>query len=783
MTAPTPPQSRFAALLIAVGLFCLLLATNVRGGPVVDGVGQTTTVTWSMSDPTGLHLENVAIEDQSAVLAWNSAEINWTRGEHFSTNGTLDPTLAAGSSGLELASDGRNYVQAGDFSAPGSWQLSPTQNVSVVEEVPSQDAYLGHVSPASAQTVFNSMDDVDANWTSTGSSGSTCNFGWVSPDHAGTGAMIQCNVSLGSPPGSYAGIAWPVADWSAYDRLVLWVFADDPGALPWSFRMSAVANSVTWPTTLQLLGVGWQEITVDLTEFGPDRSALSSIRFLVVGSSIDMRDVDFDDVRLTNVKSFNETGRLEQVLTKSDVTSSSLGSASLAFDYQVVNNSGIDSFEFQVNLSGQDGFSKTSLSTAAPTPWTHLSVDVSAFTSAAGAYALAFSAQIVNNGTVASNASVRIDNVTIAFPNRRDGVFLSDAIDFGSKSQFLEVRWMATIPSQTSVGLMLRSGNESDTNGPSWSSWSVWMSPGTYSPPQGPGRFLQIQLDLTTLNASQTPVVNAVDVQARHRISAGLIEAAYDATNSSFRQWSLMNVQSTIPGDPRLSIFIDSGQGWQALPTGGRLSSPSPMISWRILLASADGSDTPQLQTIVLTFVRPDASWDLASILLSPAALGSLLALVLGYSVYVVARRRAFSIEDLFLISREGRLIIHNTRRMRPDRDEDILSGMLTAILAFIKDSDPEEHGELRHFKVGDKTTVLEKGAHSYVAAVYSGRVPRWSGKDLRRFMRDVETRFGGAIAEWSGDPEDLQGIKEFTSRFVSRVRYRSPRTASRRAA
>jgi len=135
-----------------------------------------------------------------------------------------------------------------------------------------------------------------------------------------------------------------------------------------------------------------------------------------------------------------------------------------------------------------------------------------------------------------------------------------------------------------------------------------------------------------------------------------------------------------------------------------------------------------------------------------------------------------FAIDDIFLISKEGRLMMHNTRRMRADRDEDILSAMLTAILSFLTDFDREENGNLRRFELGGKTALLERGKNAYLAAVYSGRVPRWAGKDLRRFMDDLERRFGEVFAQWSGDPQDLQGLKEFSDRFVSRLRYRRVR-------
>ncbi len=146
---------------------------------------------------------------------------------------------------------------------------------------------------------------------------------------------------------------------------------------------------------------------------------------------------------------------------------------------------------------------------------------------------------------------------------------------------------------------------------------------------------------------------------------------------------------------------------------------------------------------------------------------------MVGFALYQLAIVRVYPIDDVFLIAKDGRLIVHNTRRMRADRDEDILSGMLTAIMSFLRDQDPEENGELKRFEVGGKTTLLERGPHVYLTAIYSGRVPRWAGKDLHRFMGDLEDHFGDAFANWSGSPEDLHGLKEFMGRFVSHVRYR----------
>jgi hypothetical protein len=48
--------------------------------------------------------------------------------------------------------------------------------------------------------------------------------------------------------------------------------------------------------------------------------------------------------------------------------------------------------------------------------------------------------------------------------------------------------------------------------------------------------------------------------------------------------------------------------------------------------------------------------------------------------------------------------------------------------------------------------------------------------------MTSLETNFGDIFARWSGDPEDLQDLKAFTGRFVSRFRFRPPRRINGRA-
>ena len=215
--------------------------------------------------------------------------------------------------------------------------------------------------------------------------------------------------------------------------------------------------------------------------------------------------------------------------------------------------------------------------------------------------------------------------------------------------------------------------------------------------------------------------------------------------------------------------------GWSTNNTRGSVDNDEGLLLWNIT-RYRKRDDTPAPQTVgkPTTIVGFFLIGAVIIAILFPFGLIALLGSGGAYGAYRFWARRAFAIDDVFLISKEGRLLMHNTRRMRADRDEDILSAMFTAILTFLRDFDREETGDLRRFEFGRKTALLERGDHAYVAAVYSGRVPRWAGKDLGRFMYDLERRFGETFARWSGDPDDLQGLKEFSERFVARFRYRS---------
>ena len=174
-------------------------------------------------------------------------------------------------------------------------------------------------------------------------------------------------------------------------------------------------------------------------------------------------------------------------------------------------------------------------------------------------------------------------------------------------------------------------------------------------------------------------------------------------------------------------------------------------------------------KTFQLTVFQPTV-W--AQILWPWSGVGLLVAAILLMIAWELFLRFPHTLEDVFIIGREGRLILHNTRRLRADRDEDILAGMLTAIMLFVRDSFREEHEDLKQFEFGDRKVFVERGMHCYIAAIFGGAAPPWARKDINAFLKSIETKVGDRIASWSGDRDDVTDLKGMTEEFVRHRRY-----------
>jgi len=118
-------------------------------------------------------------------------------------------------------------------------------------------------------------------------------------------------------------------------------------------------------------------------------------------------------------------------------------------------------------------------------------------------------------------------------------------------------------------------------------------------------------------------------------------------------------------------------------------------------------------------------------------------------------------IEDVFLIYEDGRLIAHNTRRLKPNMDDEILTGMLTAVQDFVKDSlKSEEKGMLDEMKFGNMRIFIESGIHVKLAVVTSGTPSENLRPKMREVLRKIHNRFGSRLEKWDGDASEFTDAK-----------------------
>ncbi len=134
----------------------------------------------------------------------------------------------------------------------------------------------------------------------------------------------------------------------------------------------------------------------------------------------------------------------------------------------------------------------------------------------------------------------------------------------------------------------------------------------------------------------------------------------------------------------------------------------------------------------------------------------------------VVARRQRVAIEEVFLVYRDGVLISHLSRTLLPDKDEDVLSGMLTAVQEFVRDAFRYgEHRELHQMDFGDYRILIERGKLAYLAVVYSGRNTTGVRKRVRAVLDRIESTYASVLDNWDGDMEQVVGTRDIIRDYL----------------
>ncbi|TLZ57820.1 MAG: DUF11 domain-containing protein [Methanobacteriota archaeon] len=249
----------------------------------------------------------------------------------------------------------------------------------------------------------------------------------------------------------------------------------------------------------------------------------------------------------------------------------------------------------------------------------------------------------------------------------------------GSKSFSLELRAKSTVRNGTRANLMFHA-DYTDVNGnfrpgvdasaiANFVASQIDMQLGAPSSDSRVGETLQYTLRIRNLGGSV-----AHDLWLVYTNNSHFEIVTYTSTVEAVKQdlqlnWSFTDVQPSQVLVVTLDLRIRDGT-----PTG--LSLP---VVFEVLYTNS--ADT------VIGYSRVDVTM---KVLADPftyvwiGLAGSGLAALL---VLAVIRRFGTQIEEVFLVYRDGVLLYHLSRSLSQDKDEDVLSGMLTAVTEFVRDA------------------------------------------------------------------------------------------------
>lgn len=136
--------------------------------------------------------------------------------------------------------------------------------------------------------------------------------------------------------------------------------------------------------------------------------------------------------------------------------------------------------------------------------------------------------------------------------------------------------------------------------------------------------------------------------------------------------------------------------------------------------------------------------------------------------LFMVWRSSPTIVDEVFLMTPTGMLLKHYTRRLRPDQDQDIMAGMLTAVQNFVRESFDEAGGKLNEIKFENYDILISHSKNVVIAAIISTKKPERLRLQLKIATDDLEKEFGERISHWSGDKKELGDVDLIMKKFLS---------------
>ena len=135
-----------------------------------------------------------------------------------------------------------------------------------------------------------------------------------------------------------------------------------------------------------------------------------------------------------------------------------------------------------------------------------------------------------------------------------------------------------------------------------------------------------------------------------------------------------------------------------------------------------------------------------------------------SYAEIVLIRSILYRVQQVFLIHRKtGLLLEHREAPRVTAQDADLISGMLTAIQDFVKDSfSAAEHAELETVQLSEFHLWILHGPQAILAGAVKGTAPRALRQVFERAVEQVHQKFAPDLVAFDGDTTPFHAARPY---------------------
>ncbi len=273
--------------------------------------------------------------------------------------------------------------------------------------------------------------------------------------------------------------------------------------------------------------------------------------------------------------------------------------------------------------------------------------------------------------------------------------------------------------------------------------------------------------DTMTLTVSSSPDAPHFDINRTFTVTVD-VEVSYDLS-------SYVTDPDSEPSQLTLEVETEYAEYISATSTLVRMHFPASFLksgetsrTIEVVVRVVDQDGLCDSSTLHITVMRAAIAQNV-----SPWEIGLFL-IIAGISVALFAmvlmmRKKPFVVRDMMLVHEDGFLISrHETVEHDDSMDEDIFTGMLTAVLNFVEDSMSTSQDQLKFFGFEDYRVMIQRGSKIYAAIVFEGDRPKDIETKLAEFLARVEKVYRKSLEHWTGDMEiDFAGAHLLIEAFV----------------